>query len=414
MNFEFNEKQKKVIELCKELSKDFATRADEHDKNRTAPEENYQKFKGNGLFGIAIPESYGGLGIGFLGYVASIIEIAKGCAATANSFNMHANATGAIMQHPDISEDIKERVADLAINQGKLMCTSVSEPNSSSLLATAYTPSLSVKKVNGGYILNGKKAFCSMVESSDYVYLYAHPENDPNPQASIGFLVPIDKGNADGVTIHDVWFTHGMRATRSNTVEYDNVFVPDELYLHSTDEFLNDFIMRGANWSFAGFAAVYLGVGLGILDFTSDFLNKRVAKGFAQQQAYHPDLRRRVGEMASELNGAKYSMFYSAWYSDTYGPGVETFKHFLRAKSIIGKAVSKASRSATIACGASSLMQGVPLERMIRDAATAPIMPPNVDAAVDQAGILEMNLNPAEVVTPLKTEQELVSPEVKG
>jgi len=253
-----------------------------------------------------------------------------------------------------------------------------------------------------------------MVESSDYVYLYAHPENDPNPQASIGFLVPIDKGNADGVTIHDVWFTHGMRATRSNTVEYDNVFVPDELYLHSTDEFLNDFIMRGANWSFAGFAAVYLGVGLGILDFTSDFLNKRVAKGFAQQQAYHPDLRRRVGEMASELNGAKYSMFYSAWYSDTYGPGVETFKHFLRAKSIIGKAVSKASRSATIACGASSLMQGVPLERMIRDAATAPIMPPNVDAAVDQAGILEMNLNPAEVVTPLKTEQELVSPEVKG
>lgn len=325
---------------------------------------------------------------------------------------MHANATGGIMQHPDISDDIKARVADLAINQGKLMCTSVSEPNSSSLLATAYTPSLSARKVDGGYIINGKKAFCSMVESSDYVYLYAHPEGDPNPQASIGFLVPIYKGNAEGVTIHDVWFTHGMRATRSNTVEYNNVFIPDELYLHRTDEFLNDFIMRGANWSFAGFAAVYLGVGLGILDFTSDFLNKSFSKGFAQQQAYHPDLRRRVGEMASELNAAKYSLFYSAWYSDTYGPGPETFKNFLRAKSVIGNAVSKASRSATIACGASSLMQGVPLERMIRDAATAPIMPPNVDAAVDQAGILEMNLNPGEVVVPLKTEEKLVSPQI--
>lgn len=65
MNFEFNEKQQRVIDLCKELSKDFATRAEEHDKNRTAPEENYQKFKERGLFGIAIPESYGGSGIGF-------------------------------------------------------------------------------------------------------------------------------------------------------------------------------------------------------------------------------------------------------------------------------------------------------------------------------------------------------------
>src|SRR5699024_6286103 len=106
MNFEFNEKQKKVIELCKELSKDFATRADEHDKNRTAPEENYQKVKGNRLHGVVILVSYGGLGIGFLGYVASIIEIAKGCAVTANSFNKHANATGAIMQQADKSEDI--------------------------------------------------------------------------------------------------------------------------------------------------------------------------------------------------------------------------------------------------------------------------------------------------------------------
>jgi alkylation response protein AidB-like acyl-CoA dehydrogenase len=413
VNFEFTDKQKNVIDICRELAKDFSTRANEHDKNRSAPVENYEMFRKKGLYGIAIPEEYGGLGIGFLGYVASIIEIAKACASTANSFNMHANATGAILQHPDISEEVKERVADLAIKQEKLMCTSVSEPNSSSLLPTAYTPSLSARKVDGGYLLNGKKAFCSMVESSDYVYLYAHPENDPNPQASIGFLVPIDKGNAEGVTIHDVWFTHGMRATRSNTVEYNNVFIPNELYLHSTNEFINDFIMRGANWSFAGFAAVYLGIGLGILDFTSDFLNKRIAKGFAQQQAYHPDLRRRVGEMASDLTAAQYSMFYASWYSDHYGPGVETFKNFLRAKAAIGDSVSKATRSATIACGASSLMQGGPLERMIRDAATAPIMPPNLDAALDQAGILEMNLNPAEVVTPLKTEQELVAPIIK-
>ncbi|VEF46758.1 acyl-CoA dehydrogenase [Bacillus freudenreichii] len=412
MNFELNQKQMEVVDLCKVLAKDFSSRADMHDQNRSAPEENYEKLKEAGLFGIAMPEEYGGLGIGFLGYSACIMELAQGCASTANSFNMHANATGSITQHPDIPEKVKKRVAELAVKEGKLMCTSVSEPNSSSLLANAYTPSLEARKVDGGYTLHGKKAFCSMVESSDYVYLYAHPEGSPNPQASIGFLVPINKGNAEGVTIHDVWNMHGMRATRSNTVEYDGTFVSDELVLHETDEFLNDFIIRGANWSFGGFAAVYLGIGIGILEFTSEFLKKRVAKGYAQPQAYHPDLRKRVGDMASELDAARLSMFNAAWHSDTYGPSVDTFNQFIKAKNIIGNVVSAASKSATIACGASSLMKGIPLERMIRDAATAPIMPPNVDAAADQAGLLKMGLNPAEALPPLKSEKELVAPTV--
>ncbi|SDI38069.1 Acyl-CoA dehydrogenase [Alteribacillus persepolensis] len=412
MDYRLTEEQEKYVNICAELAEDFATRAEQHDRERSAPEENYEILRQKGFYGIAIPKEYGGLGIGFLGYTACIMQIAQGCAATANSFNMHANATGSILQHPKVPESVKQRVADLALREGKLMCTSVSEPTSSSLLASAYTPSLEARRVNGGHTLHGKKAFCSMVESSDYVYLYAHPEHDPNPQASIGFLVPINKGNVEGVTIHDVWDTHGMRATRSNTVEYDGVFVPDDLILHETDEFLNDFIVRGANWSFGGFAAVYLGIGLGILNFASDFLTNRVAKGYAQSQGYHPDIRRRIGDMASELEAAELQMKHAAWYCDTYGLSVDTFHHFIKAKNTIGQAVANTSRSATIACGAHSLMKNVPLERMIRDAATAPIMPPNVDAAADQAGLLAMGLNPAEALPPLRAAEKLTTPEV--
>ncbi|MGE7543504.1 acyl-CoA dehydrogenase family protein [Sporosarcina newyorkensis] len=410
MSIQLNEEQKRVANLGKELAKDFATRAAEHDRDRSAPEENYKKLQEAGLFGVAIPKEYGGLGVGFLGYTAFVIELAQGCASTANSFNMHANATGSILQHPDIPENVKRKVAKLAIEKGKLMCTSVSEPDSSSLLASAYTPSLEARKVEGGYTLHGKKAFCSMVESSDYVYLYAHPEGDENLQASIGFLVPIDKGNAQGVTIHDVWDMHGMRATRSNTVEYNGTFVPDELLLHKTDEFLNDFIIRGANWSFGGFAAVYLGIGVGILNFASGFLKNRVAKGYAQSQAYHPDIRKRIGNIASELHASELAIKYAAWHSDTYGAGIETFYEFIKAKNSIGQAVSNTAKSATIACGASSLMKKVPLERMIRDAATAPIMPPNIDAAADQVGLLTMGLNPADALPPLQAKQKLIAP----
>jgi alkylation response protein AidB-like acyl-CoA dehydrogenase len=205
---------------------------------------------------------------------------------------------------------------------------------------------------------------------------------------------------------------HGMRATRSNTVEYNGTFVPDELVLHQTNEFINDFIIRGASWSFGGFAAVYLGVGMGILNYASEFLKRKVPKGYAQPQAYHPESRQRIGVMASELNAAQWALYYAAWYSDKHGPSIETFQNFIKAKNMIGNAVSNAARSASIACGASGLAKNVPLERMIRDAATAPIMPPNVDAAADMAGLLTMGINPAEVLPPLLSKEELLNPTI--
>ncbi|VEF46755.1 short-chain-specific acyl-CoA dehydrogenase [Bacillus freudenreichii] len=402
MNFTFTEEQHRVIDLCKELAKDFRTRATEHDRDRTAPDENYEILKENGLYGISIPKEYGGLGIGFQGYAASAVELAKGCASTANSFNMHANACGTIMQQPLIPEEVKHKVADLVINQGKLFSASISEPSSSSLIITSFIPQLQAIKVEGGYKLYGKKAFCSMVESSDYVFLYAHPQGDSNKAASLGMLVPIDKGRVEGVTIHDVWDTHGMRATRSNTVDYQGAFVPDELVLFKTEDFINDFIINAANWTIASFASVYLGVGMGIMEYTSELLSSRNPKGFSQPQAYHPDSRRRVGEMAAELHAAYWSNMYAAWYSDTYGPSLESFHNFMRAKYMIASAVSNASRSAQISCGAHGMFKNLHLDRMVRDAATAPIMPPTIDACADQVGLLTMGLDPGDAAPPLK------------
>lgn len=408
IDFRLTAKQQEVVEKCKELAKDFAKRASRYDADRLAPEENYNQLREAGLFGMVIPEEYGGLGIGFLGYVHAIMEIAKACASTANSFNMHINALGHIFTNPKISEEMRRKVADLVINQGKLICASVSEPSSSSLLAQSYTPSLVAEKVPGGYILNGKKVYTTMVESSDFVYLYVHPKENPDPKASISLLVPIDRGRLEGVTIHDVWDTLGMRATRSNVVEYNNVFVPDEWHLFDSDDFLGDFIIRGGTWSFGGFTAVYLGVGLGILDYVVDYLTTRKAKGFAQPQGYHPDNRRRVGDMAAKLHAAKTAVIYAAWHSDTYGPTMETFHHLCRAKYLVGLATPNAAQHAKIVCGITGLMKDKPLERMIRDAATAPIMPPNIDATCDQVGLLTMNLNPDEVLPVLKMEEHLV------
>ena len=80
MDFRLNERQQKVVDICAKLSKDFATRASQHDKDRSAPNENYEKLREAGMYGMAIPAEYGGPGIGFTGYSAAMIELGQGCA----------------------------------------------------------------------------------------------------------------------------------------------------------------------------------------------------------------------------------------------------------------------------------------------------------------------------------------------
>lgn len=402
ISFELTSEQMKLKEQCKQLAEDFAKRAAKHDADRSAPTENYRMLYEAGLYGLTIPKEYGGLGGGFLDYTIAVEELAQGCAGTAMSWNMHASGIAAIMENPEIEEEKKKHIADLVIKEGSLLCQSVSEPTSSSLIGQSYTPSLKAKKVDGGYLLNGKKAFASMFEASDYVYLYAHPEGSDNPQSSIGFFLST---KSEGITVIDVWDTLGMRATRSNTVEYKDVFVPDENVIHKTEEFLASFIMKNAAWAFGTFAAMYYAIGRGVGNWVKETLTTRKPKGYSQTMGYHPAMRARAGEIFADLEAARYMVYNAAWTHDHKGPGPETYAACLRAKYIAAQTTGRVVRSASIACGAHGLMKGLPFERMLRDAVTAPIMPPNEDACLDLIGIMDLGLNPDEILPFLKEEE---------
>lgn len=401
VQFDLTPEQVKLQELCKQLKEEFAERAAKYDEERLSPVENYRRLYEVGLNAFTVPKAYGGLGYNFLDYVVATEQLAQGCAATVMSWNMHVAGVAAIMENPEIREDFKKEVAKLVVEEGKLICQSVSEPASSSLIAQSYTPSLIATKVDGGYVLNGKKAFASMFEASDYVYLYAHPEDSPNPQENIGFFLST---KSDGIVVHDVWHTIGMRATRSNIVEYQNVFVSDKYALNHTNGFIQSFIVGNAIWAFGTFAAVYYGIGRGVLNWVKENLVTRKPKGYAQPMGYHPAIRRRAGEMFADMESAKWMVYNMAWTSDTKGPGVETFTACLRAKYIVGQCVARTVRNASIAGGMHGLMKDLPFERMIRDSLTACIMPPNEDACLDQIGLMDLGLDPNDVTPFLKEE----------
>jgi alkylation response protein AidB-like acyl-CoA dehydrogenase len=90
IDFELSKPQNDLKHLGRELARDFGTRALQHDQDRSLPLENFAKLRAPGLYGIALPEALGGLGVGTLGWVAVAEELAQGDASTALAFNMQS------------------------------------------------------------------------------------------------------------------------------------------------------------------------------------------------------------------------------------------------------------------------------------------------------------------------------------
>ena len=304
IDLELTPAQRELKETSRELAADFAERALQHDAERSLPVENFAALREAGMYDLVIPKELGGRGGGALDWLVVAEEIAQGDASTALCFNMHINATGGICQRPAIDSATKQRVAQLAIEDGSLFCTSVSEPTSSSLLPSTYVPTVLAREVDGGLSLTGRKMFASAFEASDYCYTYAHIDGDPSPASAVGVVIP---SNAPGIEVTDVWDTLGMRGTRSNQVDFTDVFVPADLELYRTENFVEAFIIQEANYAFGGYTCAYLGLGLGIVQWVGKFLGERTGKGFAQPMGYHPDMSRRVGEMVNAIEAARLS-----------------------------------------------------------------------------------------------------------
>lgn len=394
--FELTPEQQKLRALAQELAQDFALRASEHDRDRSAPIENYKKLQEAGLYHLVIPKAYGGGGAKMLDWQIVAQELAKGCASTALSFNMHVGLCGTVFYGSMFSEEAKRRVARWVVEEGKLLCGTNSEPSSSSHVPSSFVPTLQAHEVPSGYRLIGQKAFATMWEAADLAVVFAHPAHDVNPLAGVVLAIPT-KGK--GVTVHDEWHTIGMRATRSQRVTLDGALAPRENLLLQTDTITSVVTLT---WGFGGYTAVYLGLGQAIYETAKQLVTNRKVKGYSQVMAYHPDIRRRMSQLACTLEAAELMMYKAALKLDTEGDNRTTFLALLKAKHLVGQAVAVAAHEAADACGLHGLMSQHPLERMIRDAQTATIQPPNSDVCLSMIGLLEMGLNPDEIMPGLR------------
>src|SRR5699024_5438516 len=222
------EQQEMIQKVARSIAKEqVAPYAQEVDKKSEFPWDNVYTMAENGLFGVHIPEVYGGAGGDMVSHTMVIEEIANACASTSVILSTQALAIAPFMI-AGTEEQKRNFVFPLAKGE-KLGSFGITEPEAGSDVSSIRT---TAKKDGNDYILNGQKVFITNAGESDiYVFVTRTSENRTK-----GITLFIAEKDSPGLTFGKNEEKMGIRGSVTREVLLDNVRVPQENMLGKEGE----------------------------------------------------------------------------------------------------------------------------------------------------------------------------------
>jgi alkylation response protein AidB-like acyl-CoA dehydrogenase len=389
-------RQRELIALASRLARErFAPRAASHDRDASFPFDDYADLRAEGLLGLCVPERYGGLGADYETYCLVAEQLAQGNASTALTFNMHCLTMlmmGWIADRMTMSADQRERHETLraakfreVVEEGVFYGQPHSEPveqgeTDTSLNVGGRRFGTTARKVDGGYVVNGRKFFVSLGGCAPY---YATPAirlgDEPWIERTLYLKVPLD---APGVSFLGEWDPMGMRATVSRDMVLQDVFVPDEAEVLPPGLF-------GAMYNifphlFLSFSATFLGLMQAAYDGALAYLTGSMPAA----PALHTEIAAKgpaVAEMLFAIEAARALYYRAIAEAQVDGPP-EAVQRARAAHVTVQRTVVAVTQEAIRVCGGRAFLKRYPLERYARDARAAALMRPwTEELAMQQA-----------------------------
>jgi alkylation response protein AidB-like acyl-CoA dehydrogenase len=396
MHLQPSSRQRELIAVARRLARErFAPRAERHDREGSFPFDDYADLRTEGFLGLCVPERYGGLGADFETYCLVAEQLAQGNASTALTFNMHCLTMmmmGVIADDMAMTPAARERHEKLrAVKYREVVEEGVfyGQPHSEPVEQGETDTRLSVggrrfgttaRKVDGGYVVNGRKFFVSLAGCAPY---FATPAirlgDEPWIERTLYLKVPKD---APGVSFPGDWDAMGMRGTVSRDMVLENVFVPDDGEVLPPGLF-------GAMYNafphlFLSFSATFLGLMQAAYDGALAYLTGRMPGA----PPLHTEVAAKgpaIAEMLFTLESAR-ALYYRAISEARVGAPPEAVQRARAAHVTVQRAVVAVTQEAIRVCGGRAFLKRYPLERYARDARAAALMRPwTQEIAMQQA-----------------------------
>jgi alkylation response protein AidB-like acyl-CoA dehydrogenase len=362
--------------VSRELGPVFADRAAAYDANDSFPFENYRELKEYGVFGAPVPIELGGGGASYAELCQIVCDLGRYCSATALSLSMHMHLTATMVwvwRRGGPTAPVLQRIAReqlVLVNSG----------------ATDWLDSSgTAERVDGGYRVTARKAFCSGSPVGDLLLTSAVYEDPDQGPTVLHFGVPI---KTSGLTVLDNWRTMAMRASGSNDIVLDGVFVPDGAISARRP--------KGAwtdiwNVVVAVAGPLVTSAYLGVAEAARDVAIKKLAH--KREDALVWQL---VGEMETALATAQLAtqsmIDLNADY--TFAPDKATANAMAIRKTIAAQSSMLAVEKALEAVGGAGIYRSVGLERLVRDIHAAQFHPLQAKRQYRFSGRMALGLDP--------------------
>ncbi|MEZ0309544.1 MAG: acyl-CoA dehydrogenase family protein [Ramlibacter sp.] len=389
----FTPKQRSLLSLAHELGvTKFAQRAAKWDETASFPFANYDDLRAAGLLALCVPESHGGTGADYATYMMVAAEIGRYCGATALTYNMHICSTmwtgvladGIAMTDEQRAEHSRRRELHFrrVVEQGAVYAQPFSE---GSAAAAGRAPfGTTARKVDGGWVVNGRKIFASLSGAADYYgVLCTEDKGDQHPDARDTLYLAIP-ATSEGLAVSGEWDPLGMRGTVSRNLTFKEVFVADDEQLMPRGVYY-----KGAQtWPamFFTLAPTYLGLANAAYDFTVSYLRGEVPGDPPVKRRMYPTKQIAVAQMRIQLESMN-SLFTRAILEAGPNPSKDARMRLYAAHFSVMEGANDIARLAIRTCGGQSMMKHLPLERIYRDSRCGSLMLPwTAELVLDRMG----------------------------
>ena len=364
-----------IAAYADELAAEIASTARQYDESGAFPHEHFELLRRRGALKLTLPKAFGGEGISLYQLLLFQERLAKGSGSTALALGWHLMVFGYLSFDLKWQGPVFERLCRDVVQHGHLVNLLVTERDAGNLLRGA-RPTTRALRNDAGYLIHGRKAFCSAAPGLQQMIVYAFIEEE-------GRMAEFLVRKSDRVRIIENWNTLGMRSTGSHDIEFDQVLVPHDALLSYIDPDQSSSFTTGSRAFGLQIPAVYLGIATAARDVAIEFADRYQSHSLGGSVLDAPQVQHKLGEIELLLGASRTLLYGLAERWERH----DAIKHRLDNEVAITKhqVTNQAIRIVELAMaivGGHALSKELPLERYFRDVQCGRYNPPQDDMII--------------------------------
>ena len=369
IEFTFTPEQEALRSAVRQfLEKEVAPVVAAMDESESFPEATVRRMREEGYFGVPIPEEYGGLGLGKVGYCILLEEIGRVDASHGAIVGAHTSlGTTPLLSYG--TEEQKRRWLTPAARGERLLAFSLTEPGSGSDSGAVQTVA---ERRGDGFVLTGTKIYVTNGREADTVIVMAGTDVKLGPSGGVTAFL-LDKG-LPGFTVGRCEKKMGLHGTSTAELVLDHVELGPEHVLGEVGKGFH-VAMTALDVGRVSLGAASLGGIDAACAQALRFAQERTQFGLPISE--YEAIQFKLSDMAMHAHALRFMVYHAAARQDRMGPDPKKWGRLERAQ--------KTREAATIKClgsewaseaidealqihGGLGYIRGTPIERAYRDA----------------------------------------------